>query len=485
MHSTSGTAMTVNKRRLQYWCAGLTLALLVVVGLWHTHKPLPEGTSVATPLRVASQVRFLEDRTWVDSEGERRKSQTVFDEVFRLIGQAERLVVLDMFLFNDFAGEADIYRPLSEELTTALLQRVEQVDGLRVVLVTDPFNTLYGGVENPYLQRLEAAGVEVVMTDLTRLRDPNPAWSSIWRLCCQWFGNSPGGWLPNPVGTEAVSLRSYLALLNFKANHRKTVVVDHGADWAALVTSANPHDASSAHSNSGLSFSGEAALDLLRTEAAVAAFSGHDLDVPAPAEPGSGSGAVRAQVLTEAAIRDTVIKVLEAAGPGSRVELAMFYLSHRGIIHALKAAQQRGAGVRVLLDPNKDAFGREKNGVPNRQVALELHRAGVPVRWCNTQGEQCHSKQLLVVAEDGGAELILGSANFTRRNLDDYNLETNVRVLLPGGHDLIHEVSDSFDTAWHNRDGRQSSLDYVAFADESRLRYWQYRLMEATGLSTF
>ena len=29
------------------------------------------------------------------------------------------------------------------------------------------------------------------------------------------------------------------------------------------------------------------------------------------------------------------------------------------------------------------------------------------------------------------------------------------------------------------------SLPYEHWADESRLRYWRYRIMEATGLSTF
>ncbi len=77
------------------------------------------------------------------------------------------------------------------------------------------------------------------------------------------------------------------------------------------------------------------------------------------------------------------------------LDLAMFYLSERQIIKALIAAQQRGVQVRVLLDPNKDAFGREKNGIPNRQVASELNAAGVKVRWCNTQGEQCHNKMMM------------------------------------------------------------------------------------------
>ena len=51
----------------------------------------------------------------------------------------------------------------------------------------------------------------------------------------------------------------------------------------------------------------------------------------------------------------------------------MFYLSERQIVKALITAKERGVNVRVLLDPNKDAFGREKNGIPNRQVASELN----------------------------------------------------------------------------------------------------------------
>ena len=50
----------------------------------------------------------------------------------------------------------------------------------------------------------------------------------------------------------------------------------------------------------------------------------------------------------------------------------MFYLSERKIISAIKKAHSRKVKVRLLLDPNKDAFGREKNGIPNRSVAYEL-----------------------------------------------------------------------------------------------------------------
>lgn len=477
--------------QLRHWLGLILLLWLVVVagaGVYHQHKPLPQGLDAATPMRPAQDLRFLSDETWQTENGERRMEQAIFDEVLRLIGQAERLVVLDMFLFNDFAGATTAeHRPLSDQLTEALVRRSEAVPGLRAVVITDPFNTVYGSLMPDHLRALEAAGVRVVLTDLARLRDPNPLWSSVWRVCCQWLGNDRGGgWLPNPFGETPVTLRSYLDLLNFKANHRKTLVVDEGDTWTGLVTSANPHDASSAHSNVALRFSGRAALDLLKTEQAVARFSGSGFPLSDPLMPAVRNTGARIQILTESAIREAAMTLIDRSGRGERLDMAMFYFSHRELLEAMLAAHERGVNVRVLLDPNRDAFGRTKQGIPNRQVALELHRAGIPVRWCNTSGEQCHSKLLMRRSGSGELELLLGSANFTRRNLDNYNLETNVRLLTTVDHSAASAATAFFRRAWNNQPaGRRYSLPYEAFADDSWFRYWRYRLMEATGLSTF
>lgn len=489
---THGESKAHSGRRRTWRCLGMVGAalLLAVIAFWvyHQYKPLPQGLDAVTPLRPAVKLRFLSDETWQTDGGDRGMQHAIFDEALRLIGQAERLVVMDMFLFNDFAGaESDDHRPISSELTRALIERRQAVPGLQAVVITDPFNTVYGSLLPGHLAALEDAGVRVVMTRLPRLRDPNPLWSAVWRLCCQWLGNDRGsGWLPNPFGEKPVTLRSYLRLLNFKANHRKTLVVDEGETWTGLVTSANPHDASSAHSNVALRFSGAAALDLLETEGAVARMSGAAL--PTTPEPGEPDAVDRPaiQVLTEAAIRRAALSLLRESRPGERVDMAMFYLSHRGIVDGLIAAHERGVMLRVLLDSNRDAFGRTKQGIPNRQVGLELHRAGIPVRWCHTSGEQCHSKLLMHTDEVGEVELILGSANFTRRNLDNYNLESDVRLLATSGHPAVRQAKGFFERAWRNvPEGRSYSLPYEAFADDSRLRYWQYRVMEASGLSTF
>src|SRR5690554_2717339 len=450
----------------------VTLLLLAWFGmaLYQAGRALPDQLSLSLPWRPAQNLQWLSDQTWQTASGERLSRQQIFDQVLEIIDQARRLVVLDMFLFNEFAGQHG-YRPLSSELAGALIRARENHPDLEVVLITDPFNTLYGGVRNPHLERLPAS---------------NPLWTGLWALCCQFLGNSTeGGWLPNPVGPGKVTLRSYLHLINFRANHRKTLIADAGDGWTALVTSGNPHDASSRHSNQALRFDGPAALDLLYSEQAVTRMASLDTrhwPTPPAEEPVTGP---RLRILTEGAIKRALLETVNDARPGDRLDLEVFYLSHRPLLKALISARQRGVELRVLLDPNRDAFGREKNGVPNRQAAWDLHRAGIPVRWCNTSGEQCHRKWLRLDRADGSSELISGSANFTRRNLDDLNLETDVQLHAHRDYRPMAQAREEFERLWSNAEGVSYSLDYEVFADHSRLRYGLYRVMEASGLSTF
>ncbi len=481
----------MNDRRFSPWRWSIVALALLWIGVagWNVWKPLPHGLDFSGPLRSTTAVEFLADLAWVDNNGQRRTEQEIFKRMLALIDQAEKLIVADLFLFNEFAGDPDgeDLQPLADALTEALIDAKNERPGLRIIFLTDPINTLYGGIESPHLQALRSAGIDVVVTELDRLRDSNPLWTATWRLCCRWFGNSSnGGWLPNPVGEQKVGLRTWLRVANFKANHRKTLVVDQDDDWAALVTSANPHDASSAHGNTALVVTGLAARDVLESERAIAAFSSPDLRWPEVEASTSGSSSgLQTRVLTEAAIRDAAIAALDQAGPGSRVDLAMFYLSHRGVIRALARASRRGAQVRLLLDPNEHAFGRRKNGVPNRPVAAELRRHDIEIRWCHTTAEQCHSKQLLVRYRDGSARLISGSANYTRRNLDNFNPETVLELIGAEDAPVMAEAAAWFERRWTNPRDRSFSLDYDRYADERRLRYWQYRIMEATGLSTF
>ena len=465
--------------------ACLLLSIALVLPGCQNFKQLPEGLSYAGEHQPAQQLQFLADLTWVDDEGRRHVQQEIFDAVFKIIGQAQQLILLDMFLYNDFQGPvAEQTRALSQQLTQALVAQKQRYPSIELIVITDPINNVYGGAPSKQLQQLRDAGIEVVITDLEQLRDSNPVYSFLWRLFIKPFGNSSANTLPSPFGDGRVSIRSQLRLLNFKANHRKVLIADSPQGYVGLVTSANPHDGSSAHRNVGIKFSGAALNDLLATEKAVLALSG--AAVPAktlsvieePAE-------LSLQVLTERKIKEAVLQTINAASAGDRLDLMMFYLADRDIIEAIKHAQRRGVAQRILLDPNKDAFGREKNGIPNRPVAHELHKRGVAVKWCDTHGEQCHAKLLISHYQGGANTLIMGSANFTRRNLENYNLETDVLIRSAKETPVFADAQAYFDLMWHNSGDKNLSVDYQAYADKSLLKRWLYLFMEASGVSTF
>lgn len=471
-------------RRLLIGCA-LAAVLGGCVIAWHAVlKPLPPGLSIETPPRAAREVRFIADLTYVDGADLRQVDQAIFDELFDIVRGARQHILLDMFLFNAFQGSPpEETRRLCAELTEALILQKSTYPEIDIVVITDPINTVYGGHPAPHLEALRREGVVVVATELDPLRDSNWLYSSIWRWFIRPFGGEGPGLFPNPFGGERVSLRSDLRLLNFKANHRKTIVADSPTGWVALVTSANPHDASSAHGNLAIRFDGSAVADLLESEHAVMRLSGRStpvrtLDIAAP------TGDVTVRIVTEGKIGSALDATIAAAQRGDEIDVAVFYLSDRKIIRGLVDAHERQVSVRVLLDPNKDAFGLEKSGIPNRPVAAELHRAGIPVRWCDTHGEQCHAKMLLLRRADQ-AMLIAGSANFTRRNLRDLNLETNVWVSAPAREPVMRAASSYFERVWGNEPGRQYSVAYEAYADESWRKWWLYRAGELSGIGTY
>jgi hypothetical protein len=278
-----------------------------------------------------------------------------------------------------------------------------------------------------------------------------------------------------------------MKLLNMKANHRKLLVTDKGC----LVTSANPHDASSFHSNVAFAGRGPVCADILSSERGVAAFSGGPVEgwpgySPSAGEADGDSGEGSVQLVTEGKILDALLEDLGAAGAGDRVNLAMFYIAERQVVEALLDADRRGATVRLVLDPNKDAFGREKKGIPNRQVARELVTRSdgrIAIRWYDTHGEQYHTK-LVAVSRGDAVTVMGGSANLTRRNIDDYNLEADLRFVLPPDAAVARAATAYFDRVFANEDGGYT-LPFESYRDDSLVKRIVYRVQEFTGLSSF
>jgi phosphatidylserine/phosphatidylglycerophosphate/cardiolipin synthase-like enzyme len=489
------------RRFRKRWIAWAVLGLWAGVGVWNVTKPMPAGTNVSTaPVSVpAADVQFLYDltRAHPQNRDELVYEQRIFDEVFSIVDQARSFVVADFFLLNEQMGAAGAaHRPLSRQLADHLIARKQAVPNLTVLLLTDPINDVYGGAPSPLLAELRKAGIEVVVTDLEGLRDSNPLYSSVWRMLLQWWGNSAsGGGMVNPFASEGsgITLRSWLALLNFKANHRKLIVADReDGTLTALVTSANPHDASSAHSNVALRFSGALAGDIVGSEMAIARFSGWRGNVyvaAAESVAAPDTQGITLSFITEGAIRRHLLEAVGSTRSGDSVSIATFYLADRKVVAALLDAADRGVRVRLILDANRDAFGRQKDGVPNRPVANELVSGSgerIEVRWYRTHGEQFHTKLALIKRGD---RLIasLGSANLTRRNVGNYNLEANIALEAAADSALGIEMQGYFDRLWNNDGppGTEYTAVFGAYRDEDSGRYWRYRLMEGSGLSTW
>ncbi len=279
----------------------------------------------------------------------------------------------------------------------------------------------------------------------------------------------------------------------------------------AIVTSLNPADGSANHSNIGLLVDGAVARYAARSEMAVAAWSSRNagnvyggLNVELSdtlkqlhlliSKPQDSEMAIEKQASvawrSEGAIRKELIAQLNKTERGSRIDLAIFYFSDRRMVKALKAAINRGAEVRLLMDVNRDAFGRKKNGVPNRPVAAELMElrefaGNITVRWANTHGEQFHSKALRIIGVKQDI-LFLGSANWTRRNLGNLNLEANLLLEQSGEVGLKFDVY--FQSLWDNSQGLEESVPYTTWREKGwrlLMKKYLYRLQEWGGSSIF
>lgn len=474
------------------------LVVILSAGWYNYVKPLPDGLSLYGSNQVvpADTVSFLYDLTYETASGSIETEQELFDTIFSLIGGAKKYILIDMFLFNPHMGKAaEPYRKLSEELTALLIQKKQSNPSIPIDFITDPINNAYGGAPSEQITALRKAGVNVVVTDLTKLRDSNPLYSTIWRVFFHWFGNSSnGGLCKHPFSGTApkVTLRTYLSLLNFKANHRKVIIADSGGDMVTCVLSANCHDASSAHSNVGIKVTGDYWREIYQSEKAIAVWSGKQLH--SPDIPASNCGisettpALHLQWLSEKAIKDRLLTLLHETGKGDSLSMAMFYLSDRDIIRSLLRAEKNGADIRIILDPTKDAFGYEKNGIPNRQAAGELVRksgGGIEVRWYNTHGEQFHSKLTHIRKNDGISYFLAGSANLTRRNLCNFNLECDGLVSGDSSAECMKSVNTYFNRIWLNEGGNIYTLDYTKYEDTSLLNVFKYFIYEYAGLSTF
>lgn len=473
------------RKRIVLGSFGVFALIYIAAILWHTFKPLPAGVSFEGEFHKTDTVEFITDLTYAqDEKGTGMIHENhIFDSVYSMIDEAEDFIVVDFFLFDGYYDEKEDFPQIVDTISTELAQKKIENPDMPIVFITDPINRGYGSYENEWFKKMREAGVEIVYTDLDQLRDSTPIYSGIYRTIFQWFDIGGQGWIDNAMASDApkMTIASYMNLLNIKANHRKAVVTDR----EAMITSSNPHDASGFHGNIALKVSGPVINDILESEEAVSLFSGGPKLPRIKSEEGEGEYEV--QYITESKILDALLADLEKTEKGDKIWLGMFFIADRNMVNALIDAANRGVEVNMVLDPNKNSFGQEKSGIPNRPVVQEMvedTKGKINVRWYNTVIGQYHSKAIWIQTDEQ-TMISSGSANYTERTLDDYNLENNLRVIAPNDSELVSQMEDYFERIWDNGDAMYT-VDLEKYQDESTWwQRWLYALQQAVKITTY
>lgn len=464
---------------------GVLALMYISVLVWHTFKPLPAGLEYEGELHRVEDVEMFYDLSFAQNQkGTNLKHELrIFDEIYGMIDEAEEFIVIDLFLFDNYTDQEIAFPAVSEMLTEKLLAKKEEDPDFPIYFITDPLNFGYGSYESQLLGTLRDEGVEVIVTDLDKLRDSTPLYSGLYRVIFQWFDAGGKGWLPNAMASDApdLTLSSYLKMMNIKANHRKAVITEK----EAIISSANPHNASGFHGNMAFKVSGPVINDILESEEAVSQFSGGPEFPRVDAEEQQGDYQV--QYVTEKEVLDSILEDIEKTKEGDKIHLAMFYIAEEEIVDALTEAANRGVEVKMVLDANENAFGNEKTGLPNRPVVHEMLAENddkLEIRWYNAVVGQFHTKSIMInTAEE--SYISGGSTNYTERAFMNYNVESNIRIVAPNDSELVGDMEAYFDRIWNNEDALYT-LDVDAYQDT--FTFWQrgiYGFQQIFKLTTY
>jgi len=495
-----------SKKKMFVYLLLVILILYITNILYHTTKTLPEGLSYRGSVYEVneSDVNFVYDLTYSNTDGKLITNHQIYDDVFKNINEAENFVLLDIFLI-DRNYDKKVYRHLSKELVDSLISRKKENQKLQIFFMTDKYNDFYGSVKNKNFEELNENGIDVNFGDNRILRDSNPFYSGMWRIFFSWSG------LPNhdcensliKYNGNKICFRSIANAVNFKANHRKLIVInkiENGKRKAVSVfTSSNPSDYGSRHSNVGLivdedAFTKGLWTDILFSEKTFAEKSGEkylDVEIPNKRKDLVGvrpqDGKAYVQFLSEKKIKDDLINEINFLDDGEEMEIAQFLLTDRDVINSLLSASDRGAKIKIILDPSKQLFGKATGGIPNLAAASDLieksknDKFPIEVKFYNTHEEEFHTKIMIIKKKDGRLIVYIGSANLTKRNLNDLNMEADVKLITRNNSEVGLEITDYFEKLWGNEDGNNYTEGYESKPKISSYKYLKYRVQEASG----
>ena len=262
----------INKRNL-------IMSILILNISCSTIKTPPLGVDYESPLKSSNNVEFHYDLTYLDKNGNIRYDRQIWDASYKIVDEAKDYLIVEMFLFNDiYNKDKESYPAFAKEYTRRLVKKKMENPNLKVYVLLDENNNLYGAFEHPFITQMKNAGIDIILVDIFKLKDTFPWYSPIWRTLIKPSGNPQNkGWIGNFYGPmwPKLTLRNLLRALNVKADHRKIFLNEENV----MVSSANIHDQSYFHENIAISADGEIKDEVLRGLQLVANFSNGKIDI--------------------------------------------------------------------------------------------------------------------------------------------------------------------------------------------------------------
>jgi phosphatidylserine/phosphatidylglycerophosphate/cardiolipin synthase-like enzyme len=469
---------------------GIVLGIVMLLISCSTIKVPPQGVNYESKLYNAENVDFHYDLTYLDKDGNIAYDKNIWDATYKLIDDANDFLIIEMFLYNDIYDRSSGRFPeFAKEYTERLLAKQKANPNLKVYVLLDENNNLYGANEHPFITEMKNVGINVIIVDIYKLKDTFPWYSPVWRTAIEPLGNPKDkGWITNFYGKDytKLSLRNILRALNVKADHRKIFMNEKNV----IVSSANIHDPSYFHENVALETDGKILEEIFANLNEVAEFSKEkiDLDLAGKIKDNNIENSdYKVQYITEAKIGEALDVDIDSLNSGDSVEMGMYFLADHSVIDKLIKASNRGVDIKIIFDRSKDAFGMSTNGVPNKPVAKKLlseTKNKIQVKWYFTNGEQYHTKFLKIEKTNGDVIMNAGSANFIKKNIRGYIMDANLRVETNKNSELNKQVNNYFNRLWNNEDGL-FTINYEDEPTTSQFRDFTFKIVDALQLGSF
>ena len=469
---------------------GIVLGIVMLLISCSTIKVPPQGVNYESKLYNAENVDFHYDLTYLDKDGNIAYDKNIWDATYKLIDDANDFLIIEMFLYNDIYDRSSGRFPeFAKEYTERLLAKQKANPNLKVYVLLDENNNLYGANEHPFITEMKNVGINVIIVDIYKLKDTFPWYSPVWRTAIEPLGNPKDkGWITNFYGNDytKLSLRNILRALNVKADHRKIFMNEKNV----IVSSANIHDPSYFHENVALETDGDVIKEILTSLNEVSNFSNEKIDVDIEKDIKTVEiydSKYKVQFITESKIGDALDMDIDSLKSGDSIIMGMYFLADHNVIEKLINASNRGVDIKIIFDRSKDAFGMSTNGVPNKPVSKKLLKGSnnkIQIKWYFTNGEQYHTKFLKIEKSNGDVIMNAGSANFIKKNIRGYIMDANLRVLTTSDSELNKKVNEYFSRLWNNENGL-FTINYEDEPTTSGFRDFSFKIIDALQIGSF